>query len=492
MPEPNKHTPAVTTRYYQSIMLPVIFLVGVLLIAFSLQVIGTLNARRVLAPLSGHIAQLVSLQDIHLSLQQELIESLRANGVFTTAERQQMFDELKAIIASRDHLNENTPQVLTQAQNVLADVNYNPKQALIVALSHTRKALGMEAIAHQRQVNTVDQTLAVEFRTSILTLVLLPVGIGIILYLMRRRILQPLQHLGYLMTLLARRDYSPAPVTGIDAMLRPLTENYNTLVTRLAALEEEHAAREQNLEAQVRQGARALLEQQRNLANSERLATVGETMARVAHELRNPLAGVKLACTNLRRELNRQAESADYVQRLDSVTAEVDRIVSLLNALLEQARHQPEALRDVALAQTVKELIALGRYQIPDHIRLEQRIADTIACRLPDAMLRQALLNLLLNAGQAIGESAGVITVRATVDGGTLVLSVEDDGPGLPDDLLQTGIRAFVTHKQGGTGLGLSMVQRFAREMDGTINLENVAPHGACVTLKLPCGKSDV
>ncbi len=492
MPEPEEAIPLSSTRYYHSILLPVILLVGLLLITFTFQIIGTLNARRVLAPLNSHMAQMVRLQDAHLTLQKELVDSLRASGVFTTAERKQMFDELEAIIALHDHLDENTPQVLRQAQQVLADVNNDPKEALILALSHTHKALGLEAIAHQQQVSAVDRKLTQEFWITLLTLLLFPVGAGIILYLTRRRILRPLQHLGYLMTLLARQDYSPAPVAGIDSMLRPLTENYNTLIARLAVLEQEHEAREENLEAQVQQGARALLEQQRNLANSERLATVGETMARVAHELRNPLAGVKLACTNLRRELNRQADSADYVQRLDSVTAEVDRIVTLLNALLEQARHQPEALRDVVLAQTIKELVALCLYQIPEHIRLKQQIAKTITCRLPDAMLRQALLNLLLNARQAIGERAGLITVRATVDAGMLTLSVEDDGPGLPDDLLQTGIRAFVTHRSGGTGLGLSMVQRFARDVDGTVSLANVVPHGACVTLKLPCGRSDV
>ncbi len=492
MPEPNEQAPVSSARYYQSILWPVILLAGLLFFTFTLQIIGAFNARGVLAPLGGHVAQLVRLQDAHLAWQRELVDSLRADGVFTAVERKQMHAELKAIIALQAHLNENTPQVLAQAQKMLADANYNPKEALILALSHTRKALGLEATAHQQQINAVDRSLTVEFWTALLTLALFPVGAGIILYLTRRRILQPLRHLAYLMTLLARRDYSPAPVTGIDAMLRPLTENYNTLVDRLAVLEHEHETREQNLETQVQQGARALLEQQRNLANSERLATVGETMARVAHELRNPLAGVKLACSNLRQELNQAAGSTDHVQRIDSVIAEVDRIVALLNALLEQARHRPEPLRDVVLAQTVRELIALFRYQAPTHIRLEQQIEDTIRCRLPDAMLRQALLNLLLNARQAIGDSAGVITLRATVASETLALSVVDDGPGFPDELLHAGIRAFATQRPGGTGLGLSMVQRFAREMGGTVSLANIAPHGACVTLQLPCGRSNV
>ena len=65
-------------------------------------------------------------------------------------------------------------------------------------------------------------------------------------------------------------------------------------------------------------------------------------------------------------------------------------------------------------------------------------------------------------------------------------LTVIDDGPGFTPELLETGIRPFVTGKPGGTGLGLAMVQRFVRELGGQLVLENISPHGACVRVKLP------
>jgi two-component system NtrC family sensor kinase len=148
-------------------------------------------------------------------------------------------------------------------------------------------------------------------------------------------------------------------------------------------------------------------------------------------------------------------------------------------------------LRDVVLARAVTDLLALVRYQISAHIRLEQRIAEDIVCRLPDVLLRQALLNILLNAQQAIGENDGEIVVEAAVEDGRLRLSVSDNGPGFPRDLLGAGIRAFVSHRAEGTGLGLSMVQRFARSHGGIVRLANVEPHGACVTIELPCGRVD-
>jgi two-component system NtrC family sensor kinase len=112
-------------------------------------------------------------------------------------------------------------------------------------------------------------------------------------------------------------------------------------------------------------------------------------------------------------------------------------------------------------------------------------------CCLPDALFRQALLNLLLNAQQALGERGGRVTIEAFVIDGWLRLSICDNGPGFPEDLLESGIRAFVTHRAEGIGLGLSMVQRFARALGGRLRLSNLAPHGACVTLDLPCGKDE-
>jgi signal transduction histidine kinase len=239
----------------------------------------------------------------------------------------------------------------------------------------------------------------------------------------------------------------------------------------------------------VQSATHVLLEQQRRLANSERLAAVGEMMARIAHELRNPLAGVKLACTNLRQELTHQLDSPEYRDRIDIIAGEIDRIIALLNSLLDQSRHTPEIMQDVSIKHAVSELIVLARYQIPARIRIQQDIADDIVCRLPDALFRQALLNLLLNAFQALGDNSGSIIIKADLAAGSLLLSVCDDGPGFPPDLLESGIRAFVTHRVNGTGLGLSMVQRFARTIGGSLTLSNLEPHGACVILELPCGR---
>jgi len=475
-------------RYYVSLWLPAAVLGSSLVLVLVLQLVLSWKAHSQLAPVNPHLTQLIHLQVINLELQRELLEGLNSNSDFTTEERSLMRDEVEAILGMQVHLADETPQELASVHAVLADANIHPRQALILALSHLRKVLDREAGKHKKLIEKITRATAMELKIGVIALLVFPASAMLLIYLLRRRILEPLTHLGFLMTLLTRRKYAPAPVATIDPLLRPLTENYNAMVTRLAELEDEHALREQHLQIQVENAARVLLDQQRSLANTERLAAVGETMARIAHELRNPLAGVKMSCTNLRQDLSQQLDSPEYVERIDIVAGEIDRIIALLNSLLDQSRHKPEVLRDVYVARTVRDLIVLASYQIPAQIHIEQQVDEDIACRLPDAMFRQALLNLLLNATQALGNADGRIVIKGDLVDGDLRMIISDNGPGFPEDLLDSGIRAFVTYRTEGTGLGLSMVQRFARSLGGRVQLSNQTPHGACVTLELPCG----
>jgi two-component system NtrC family sensor kinase len=474
-------------HYYMSLWLPAAVLGALLIVTLTLQVVTAWKSHQQLAPINSHIALMVRLQGVNLELQRMLFEILRDDGVLSDDERVQMRNELKAILDRQVHLMADTPQTIANAQDVLGDAAIHPRQALILALQHLRKAIEQEAIAHQRLVEKVDRSTSIDLKIGIITLLAFPAGAMLLIYLLRRRILAPLKHLGFLMTLLARRDYSPAPVAAIDPLLRPLTENYNKMVARLAELEKEHEERERDLEGQVESATRTLLEQHRSLSNTERLAAVGEMMARIAHELRNPLAGVKLACANLREELSQRLGSPEYNERIDMVTSEIDRIITMQNTLLDHSRHKPEPSRNISIARTVNALIKLARYQIPSQIQLEQHIPDDIVCHLPEGLFRQSLLNLILNAMQALGEREGRITIEAILTDDSLRLDISDDGPGFPPDLLEYGIRAFITHRAEGTGLGLSMVQRFARTVGGNVILSNREPHGACVTLELPC-----
>lgn len=302
-------------------------------------------------------------------------------------------------------------------------------------------------------------------------------------WLMQRRILRPLRGLRTMFRKLAASDFSPIALEGVHPVLLPLFENYNVLVTRLDELETEHRMRAEDLHREVRTAAETLLAQQRTLARAERLAAVGETAAGLAHELRNPLAGVQMSLANLRRDL----DDPQLVDRVGLAIAELERLTRLLNHQLSTSRHVPELPRPLHLRTLVEELLALLRYQVPDHVRLEAQVDDGIECRLPRDRLRQALLNLVLNSVHALGDREGSVRLEAHREGDRLLLVVTDDGPGFAPELLKARGTAFFTRRPGGTGLGLAMVRRLAADLGGELVLENLDPCGACVRLALPC-----
>jgi nitrogen-specific signal transduction histidine kinase len=256
-------------------------------------------------------------------------------------------------------------------------------------------------------------------------------------------------------------------------------ESYNRLVEQLATAVTENQQYQIRLESMVQDAAGALIRQQHELAEADRLAAVGEISARVAHELKNPLAGIQMALVNLSED----CEEPDQRERLDLVCAEVSRMARLLDQLLIRPNRRPEPRQNTEIRLLVDDLLSLVRYQIPTHITLENDVSAEMQFRLQRDCLRQVLLNLVLNSAQAIADAHGTIVVTAVNSKERFSLSVIDDGPGFPTDILEQGIRPFVTARVGGTGLGLSTVQRLARTMGGRLELTNRHPRGSIATL---------
>jgi two-component system sensor histidine kinase FlrB len=157
-----------------------------------------------------------------------------------------------------------------------------------------------------------------------------------------------------------------------------------------------------------------------------------------------------------------------------------------LNRYLSPLRHEPEPLAAVALKDLLDDLCGLLRYRLPEKIRLDVNVSEDIEWMLPKDRIRQSLLNLVLNAVQAIGEAAGTISITAARHGDRLDLCVEDDGPGFPETVLEGPVQRFQSHTEEGTGLGLAMVRRVAEDLGGRLLLERRIPRGACVRIELP------
>lgn len=383
------------------------------------------------------------------------------------------------------HLSSRTPANLIavakglldlQPQAVSLDRTLN---ALLTQFTAMNGILDEETVARDNLLENIGHETRIELWMASIVLGAL---FAVITWILWKRILAPLYDLKELLTRLTREDYTPMDTQHIDPILLPVYNNYNVMVRHLSELEAVKRRDAQMLQAEVRSATRAVLEQQFSLAKAERLAAVGELAAGLAHELRNPLAGVIMSCANLRAEITHP----DQAERLDQVNQELKRMAALVNALLNRSRQMPSQSTTFKLADLASDLLALTRYQIGSDIELDLDIPDDIRCFLPESNLRQSLLNLILNAAQAIGDRAGRILVRARRENHTLKIAVLDDGPGFSEQLLEEGIRSFRTTRNEGTGLGLAIVQRFVRDIGGRIELSNLRPHGSRVALEIP------
>jgi signal transduction histidine kinase len=228
---------------------------------------------------------------------------------------------------------------------------------------------------------------------------------------------------------------------------------------------------------------------QKELVDRERLAALGELSASIAHEVRNPLGVIFNSVGSLRRIVKPQGDAALL---LDIIGEEADRLNRMVGDLLDYSRPVQPALQPVPLRPLFEEAIESARQQSGDgtqRVAVTVRVAEDAATVRADArLLRQALVNLFLNAYQAMPRT-GRLEVRAsrsTIDSRPFAeIVVHDSGPGIPPDVVDKIFKPFFTTKAMGTGLGLAVVRRIVEHHGGTIELGRLSP-GAEFKLRLP------
>lgn len=311
---------------------------------------------------------------------------------------------------------------------------------------------------------------------------ILVVFLGIVIWILDVRLYRPLRRLGQFMQRIQRREYASFAESEFDPVLDPVVREYNAMVTKLANHEEMQTKQQSALKQEVQQASSALIQQQISLSRAQQQVAAAVLTASIAHEIRNPMSGITMALRGLRDELS----SEDQISRIDMVVDELHRVNRLISTLIDRSRVPPEPISALPLRHVVEALIQLASYQIPTTLQISTDIPADLNCLFPEAAFRQALLNLLLNASQAVGEKAGHILVKAWLDSERLHISVEDNGPGFPESVLKRGIQPYDSQREGGTGLGLATVRRFVQNHDGTLQIENRPEGGARVTLSFP------
>ena len=218
------------------------------------------------------------------------------------------------------------------------------------------------------------------------------------------------------------------------------------------------------------------------LAQQAALARVGQLAAVVAHEVRNPLAGIKGAMQVL---MSRRATEDADLQVMRDVVTRIDALSELINDLMVFARPRAPRPEIVDVRSLVAEAVSiLRRDPIGTTLEITAEIPDVTL--VADAeMLKGTLQNLLINAAQSMG-GRGHIGVAVTLHGDLCTVEVRDSGPGIPPDIRDQIFEPFFTTKSRGGGLGLPIARRTAELHGGTLTLECPANGGTIARLVLP------
>jgi PAS domain S-box-containing protein len=228
------------------------------------------------------------------------------------------------------------------------------------------------------------------------------------------------------------------------------------------------------------------------LLQAQRHAAWGEVARRLAHEIKNPLTPIQLSAERLEHRLAAKLDAADagmLSRSTQTIVEQVAQLKGMVDAFSQYARSPEVQLQPLDLNLLVREVLALYEANRP---ALALELEDGLPLVRGDAgRLRQVIHNLLQNAEQAVGDSSAPrIRVRTSVSGARARLSVCDNGPGFPAEILQRAFEPYVTTRPKGTGLGLAIVKKIVEEHNGSIEIANAPGGGAEVAILLPAAAS--
>lgn len=280
--------------------------------------------------------------------------------------------------------------------------------------------------------------------------------------LLARRLVHPLLALTEATRSLARRGETPAPVpVESNDEVGELAASFNTMTAKL-----ERA--------------------QQDLLNATKFAFVGKVAAGIAHEVRTPLGIIKTSAQILQRSISEPSEQAREL--IDMMIEEVNRLDRVVAGLLELARPREPNLESAPLNRIARHAVDFLEPEAREHgifIQCEESGFDVHAW-CDREQIHQVLLNLAMNAIQVLHEG-GLVTVRVRREGESrVVVEVSDNGPGIDPAVQHQIFTPFFTLREGGTGLGLALVDQIVRAHRGGVSVQSSPGRGSTFTVWLP------
>ena len=235
--------------------------------------------------------------------------------------------------------------------------------------------------------------------------------------------------------------------------------------------------------------------QEARLHRSESLASLTTVAAGVAHEIKNPLASIGIHLQLLRKAFQRKKTLGidDAGRYLDVIDEEIERLNGIVVDFLFAVRPMDVRLRLESLNRIVDDVLNFVSYELSEHkIVIHRRLENFLPkLRIDENLLKQALLNVIKNAMNAMEEEGGTLTVSTRQTGDSVSLTLADTGTGMDEQTLSKIFEPYFTTKSSGSGLGLTMVFKVVKEHQGEITVTSKLHGGTSFTITLPVPTSE-
>lgn len=303
-------------------------------------------------------------------------------------------------------------------------------------------------------------------RQKLMVLSAIIILFGILLGLwMARRVLKPVLLLNKGVKMISEGEIGvELPVVG-EGEIRELSLSFNRMSAKLKELLD------------------TIQSAQDHLIRKEKLYAIGEFSAGVAHEIKNPFTAIKMLIQTAQQKNHALTE-----QDFSIIDGEINRIDTIIRTFLAFARPEKTEMTSVDINEVVNEVITITKPQMErSSISVEENFSpDMPMIRGSHDSLKQGILNIVLNAIQAMNSKGGLIRIETERKGNNISVTVCDNGSGISQENLQKIFDPFFTTKEEGTGLGLSLTHNIIHDHAGTIEVDSFPGNGTTVRINLP------
>jgi signal transduction histidine kinase len=222
---------------------------------------------------------------------------------------------------------------------------------------------------------------------------------------------------------------------------------------------------------------------------SRRMAAIGRLTSGVGHEVKNPINAIVVHLELLKTKLD--SSDAKALRHLEIIQSEIQRLDRVVQTLVDFSRPVELRLQENDLRSVVTSVLMLASAELATrNVEVISRLPERpVMVKVDTDLLRQALLNVILNGAQAMS-NGGKLEVRLVEDGRTAMLSVRDEGDGIPEEVMEKIFDLYFTTKKEGSGIGLAMTYRIIQLHNGGVDVESVPGEGTTFTLRVPLSTS--